>query len=571
MLAIRRAYIVSYGFQRNKECLHGQDAECVIYPALGKVRALVVTADRFVDERNLNFLKDHFLIEKPETYVSIINGGSIFERKFYEAVFLGGFLPKGFPPNPLRSSHQIDGKKYPLEIYMLFVDETVPAVSLSTILVVLVEESNRDNVHIRPIINAVEKKLYDNERRFLDRNKAMIRQQRLFHHMEASTYYDVYNVGKNKENVEYIKQESLSTSRINEASFTRYVEPFEKMQALEAELFFLLEDYSRVVEEEKLNENAIWDFYKRKTDFYIPGNLTEFIGLFRVAALGFDRYATLPTPKNFNFSCYNRAGRQFTSKKENFDGDFWKQKLLRPFRNLSYLNVPTRRHKREWINMTAEVCDHFRLFYWQPFVDNHNHTKMLHLTTDDKYKMIRSFVLEREDRMKMNQMVFEHFHGKDGNGTRDHPNPKAQVGRPTEFLERPEYANYHQRFRIVDGIEELMLLYAKAKRYRVTINETREEIQKIVNRLDYDDLNSLEDIVRYLKHGSKQNDLKYHRSNVHEQYVERELPSDKKKRGLVEMQGMEIPEDQIKNYEAMEPLSVKVDQAFQVNTRKQFF
>src|SRR6185503_14101013 len=106
---------------------------------------------------------------------------------FYEAVFLGGCRV-----DPNRTSHQIDGKNYPLEIYIYFLDETVPSVSLATILVVLVEESSRDNPQIKPIINAVENTLYDKERRFLEANKALVRRQRLFHHLEASTYYDPY-------------------------------------------------------------------------------------------------------------------------------------------------------------------------------------------------------------------------------------------------------------------------------------------------------------------------------------------------------------------------------------------
>lgn len=137
---IRQAHSVSYGFQRNKECLHGQDLDCVVYPELGRIRALVLNADRFASERqNLNFIKDNFLIEKQERFTTIINAGSIFERKFYEAVFLGGYCN-----DPRRTSHQIDGKTYPLEIYMYFLDETVPSVTLSTILVVLVEVQQKN-------------------------------------------------------------------------------------------------------------------------------------------------------------------------------------------------------------------------------------------------------------------------------------------------------------------------------------------------------------------------------------------------------------------------------------------
>ncbi len=101
----------------------------------------MVNAERFKDIQNLNYIKDHFLIEEPERFATILNGGSIFERKFYEAVFLGGYTR-----DPERTSHQIDGKKYPMEIYMYFLDETVPSVSLSTILVVSVEVGSNSNI-----------------------------------------------------------------------------------------------------------------------------------------------------------------------------------------------------------------------------------------------------------------------------------------------------------------------------------------------------------------------------------------------------------------------------------------
>lgn len=442
---------------------------------------------------------------------------------------------------------------------MLFIDETVPAVSLSTILVVLVQESDRDNVHIKPIVTAVENKLYNNERRFLDRNKALIRRERLFHHMQGSTYYDVYNVGKHEEKLDLIFQESLGSSRLHEAVFTRYVEPFQKMQALEAELFFLLEDYNRVNFESERNFEEIWQFYKRESDIYIPSNLTEFIALFRVAATSFALRLIRP---DF-FDCASYAKIQFEDGKENYAGDFWRHNVLKRFKNFSYLNVPTKRHKMIWINMSTLVCEHFRDHYNEVYVNNQNHTLMTRITTEKKYEMIQQFVEERKKRETMNNLVFDHFHGK-GQGSQWHPHASAQVGHPEEHLERPEYANFKQRYEIVDGIEDLMRHYHKADEYKSTIEEIKGAIDAIVKRLNYHDLESLEEIVRYLKHGSKQNDLKYHRSTVHEQYLERELPSQKKKRGLVELQGMEMTEEQIKAYEETDPVNVKVDQAFQV-------
>lgn len=97
---------------------------------------MVVNAERFEGKKNLNYIKDHFLIEEAEKFLTIVGAGSLYERKFYEAAFLGGFehMKSG-----RRSSHQIDGVRYPLEIYLYFVDETVPSTNLATILVVLVE------------------------------------------------------------------------------------------------------------------------------------------------------------------------------------------------------------------------------------------------------------------------------------------------------------------------------------------------------------------------------------------------------------------------------------------------
>lgn len=269
---IRKGYSVSYAFSRDKECIHGEDAECFVNPELGRIRALVVNADRFGGRRNLNFLKDHFLIERPEQYVTIINGGSTYERKFYEAVFLGGYTDE--PGDPTRSSHSIDGKTYPLEIYMYFLDETVPSVSLATILVVLVEESDRDNKHIKPIIQAIENRLYNQERRFLDRNKALIRRERLFHHLGASTYYDVFDTNNLKQ--EHVLQESLEAAIKFESLFSRYVEPFERMQALDAELYLLLEDLDLASDDLMRYAKFVQDFMDRKGNTLFPANFTEF-------------------------------------------------------------------------------------------------------------------------------------------------------------------------------------------------------------------------------------------------------------------------------------------------------
>ncbi|ODM97028.1 hypothetical protein Ocin01_09648 [Orchesella cincta] len=88
---IRKGYSVSYGFFRNKECLHGQDHYCITSPEFGRVRAVVLNAERFAENENLNYIKDHFLLEPPQAFVTILNEGSSNERKFYEAVFLGGY------------------------------------------------------------------------------------------------------------------------------------------------------------------------------------------------------------------------------------------------------------------------------------------------------------------------------------------------------------------------------------------------------------------------------------------------------------------------------------------------
>src|SRR3989442_1420445 len=96
--------------------------------------SVVLNVERYKENENLNFIKDHFEIEEPERFVTILNGGSPYERKLYEAIFLGGRKVT----DTRRSSHQINGVSYPMEIYMFFVDETVPSLTLSTVLVVLV-------------------------------------------------------------------------------------------------------------------------------------------------------------------------------------------------------------------------------------------------------------------------------------------------------------------------------------------------------------------------------------------------------------------------------------------------
>lgn len=233
---VRSGYSVSYGFQRNKECIHGQDSDCVVNYSFGSVRALVVNAERFERGQNLNYIKDRFLIEDPEKFVTILNGGSVFERKFYEAVFLGGYFPPSrsdIQGHDGRSSHRIDGKGYPLEIYMFFVDETVPSISLSTILVVLVEESEKDNPYVKPIVAAVKDKLYDQERRYIHNHQLLARREKLFHHLDLSAHYDLNEIDQrrrtNRNTNKKIIGETIRPSHDNEDIFSTLAEVYEKV------------------------------------------------------------------------------------------------------------------------------------------------------------------------------------------------------------------------------------------------------------------------------------------------------------------------------------------------------
>lgn len=226
-----------------------------------------MSAERYKENENLNFIKDHFQIEEPERFVTILNGGSEFERKFYEAIFLGGLKVT----DPRRSSHQINGVSYPLEIYMYFVDETVPSLTLSTVLVVLVEESDRDNINVKPLVATVEK-LYDQERRFLETNKLMVRRERLFHHLGKSTQFDIHDVQGVYEENQQVIQQSLDASAVHEPSFSAYIEAFEKMQSLEAILFFVDEDVEHVKEAYKQNSDDVIKFENREGNRFFPCN-----------------------------------------------------------------------------------------------------------------------------------------------------------------------------------------------------------------------------------------------------------------------------------------------------------
>jgi hypothetical protein len=96
--------------------------------------SVVLNAEResIIENRNT------FKIEDEEKFVTLLNGEpESIEKKFYEAVFMGNV--EGSKGN--RSTHTIDGKAYPMEIYLFFVDESLFVMNACTVLVILVEVS----------------------------------------------------------------------------------------------------------------------------------------------------------------------------------------------------------------------------------------------------------------------------------------------------------------------------------------------------------------------------------------------------------------------------------------------
>lgn len=542
-LASRKTHSVSYGFPRNKECLHGEDSQCVVSPELGRIRAVVITADRFINNQNLNFIKDHFLIERSEQFVTILNGGSVYERKFYEAVFLGGY-----PDNPKRSSHQIDGKTYPLEIYMYFLDETQPSVTLSTILVTLVKEVPKDNTQIKPIVNAVEGKLSTMERRFLQRQRAITRRERLFHHLKPSTYYDVYDFGNRNVKGELITHESLHSSVEHEAQSARYLEPFEKVQSLESQLFLLQEDLDNVRRTEKALAAEQLEVFKRKGTRWFPANNTEIQMMAIVTAVGgFINYQQL---MNHNLDC------DYVVNFYVLQGKYFKLQNIRDDYNYSKQFFPKGDHLVRFSKLVYRICEHWAELLHPYYFTNKDNDTMRYLSVEDKYSMIYRFQYERTVRQfGMNKAIYDHFN----NNTVDHPyNPGD---------EKPEYANEQQARAIGDGIYAFMLSEVRRQGYVTLQRKLEQELNKVVDDLEFSNPTEMREVLRYLKHGSKTNDIKYHRSRVYRDYITRQQPNQVKKRSLVELGGMEVSEQDILDYERLQPISVKVDQAFQVRSR----
>jgi hypothetical protein len=94
--------------------------------------SVVLNAER----ESLLETRRNFNIEAEERFVTLQNGVTgDNEKKFYEAVFMGNV--EGSKGN--RSTHTIDGKAYPMEIYLFFVDESLPVMNACTVLVILVE------------------------------------------------------------------------------------------------------------------------------------------------------------------------------------------------------------------------------------------------------------------------------------------------------------------------------------------------------------------------------------------------------------------------------------------------
>ncbi|XP_035703050.1 uncharacterized protein LOC118434227 [Folsomia candida] len=241
------SFKVSFGFQKNKECVtNSQFAPCYVNPEFGRIRGVVLTADR----ENLRSVREQFTVEKPNDYISIINGGSPNEKKFYEAIFMGSSEPLDCKDK--RSSHIIDGKCYPMEIYMYFVDETIPTMALTTILVVQVELGETENPNIRPVVDAVSN-LYNEERLFLAKYDHQTRDNRMFHHMGPSS---VLRNTHNETDTDYF---FIPSSIDVERQITSMMDHFERVQTYKAKTFFTFELYESTKEiENKLVRSAVF-------------------------------------------------------------------------------------------------------------------------------------------------------------------------------------------------------------------------------------------------------------------------------------------------------------------------
>lgn len=221
------------------------------------------------------------------------------------------------------------------------------------------------------------------------------------------------------------------------------------------------------------------------------------------------------------------------------------------FKNVSQL--PTNaNHMDKYVDLVTQLCEHFDTKFVDTFLENKNHY-VHHMREADKLDLIQAFAEERKERDgNLNKLVLKHYQDK-----ALHPYARGD--------EIPEYANVQQRNHIVTGIAKLFHYQAKLSGYETVIKNLKRRIDDIAHRLDYKDQEEMEGVIHYLKHGSTHSSLKFHRSKLYNDYIDRNLPTQKQKRTAVEMGGMEIAEEKIKEYEDLEPVKATVDQSFQIS------
>ncbi|CAL8144286.1 unnamed protein product [Orchesella dallaii] len=403
---IRKGYSVSYGFARNKECLHGQDHFCITSREFGRTRAVVLNAERFPENQNLNYIKDHFLIEDPERFVTIINEGSTYERKFYEAVFLGGYPTR---KDASRSSHWIDGKTYPLEIYMYFVDETVPSMALTTVLVVLVEESDRDNTHVKPIVSTINHQLYNVYRQSVKREEVARRRAKLFHHLMESTLYDDRPMpGDNNETL--IRQTTVSDSIRNEDVTTAFMEAYEKMEGMSSQLYFLDQDRTQTFERQDTLHKKIDSFnhYKGHTNYYPFDNNFTYVLFY--AAVHKAAGITLPTDPFGNSTC--EEGTDFIYKGKHA---LMSQRVLCPLRMCTQsgdkFTYQVDESNTKWKTerfLSIAVCKY--LVEWTGLIELGYEDKIKNITNKEKYEQIQHFIKLRTRKGFLNTNIVHYIY-----------------------------------------------------------------------------------------------------------------------------------------------------------------
>lgn len=358
----------------------------------------------------------------------------------------------------------------------------------------------------------------------MEENRGLVRRERLFHHLEGVTTYDIEDRLGREARGETIFQETLEHSEIHEGKYTSAVETFEKMESLETELFFLYEDLHQlndlIEEHERLGEE--YDYRKDYGEFFPYNNTELHIIAFVALAKGFLK----DVPRMIQYKdCWEAAvanTKPYSSveEAEQLKVPYWEVYGERFNHTIDALISSNQAHLNWFTGCTFLIC---QLFYkYRELYDINLDDQMRNLTVVQKYDLIRLFAEHRKSIDKLNVEVYNHFHNSPFHIKESPPNLGVSLG--AKLYEYPVYKYPQQQYEIVDGIFQLVFNFEHELSFEKVQAGIKNIIHEKATELHYKSEKTMRQVVRYIKYGDRAAFSIYPRNKVHGNFVNQITP-----------------------------------------------